>query len=423
MPAACQQHRASISAFTLVELLATIGILAVLLGTALVYIPGYINWAKETADKQTLQTLNDALTRYKTQGGDVNALTAGAPIAHVLERLKTPVEWAGMTHQFLQSGFTVTGRSLYSKGAGAQYRFAAYNSCTLETGCVSPGVQQRVYLTTLGAGTWTVPADWNDESNTVECIGGGGSGNTTFWGGGGGGGYSRIDNATLTSGSSVDYQVGAAAQDTWFGATVYSSSVVGAKGGANATSAGGAGGAAANGIGTIKYSGGNGGASLSGKGGGGGAGGPLGNGGNGGSGSGGAVGHGGGGANGGGSNGSTPTATDGGTGGTSITGMSQVGRSGGLGGNPSHKAGYVGSDGSGGGGAATTPDASSPGGAGGNGCEWDSTHGSGGGGGGDPASGAFGGTGGLYGGGGGGRRGAAGAQGIIVITYVPVLTR
>jgi hypothetical protein len=34
----------------------------------------------------------------------------------------------------------------------------------------------RIYLTTTGAGTWTVPADFNPFSNTIECIGGGGGG-------------------------------------------------------------------------------------------------------------------------------------------------------------------------------------------------------------------------------------------------------
>ena len=48
-----------------------------------------------------------------------------------------------------------------------------------------------IFLTTTGAGTWTVPADWNSSNNTIECIGGGGgggSGNTAGGGGGGGGG-------------------------------------------------------------------------------------------------------------------------------------------------------------------------------------------------------------------------------------------
>ncbi|MBU6447625.1 hypothetical protein KGQ24_02175, partial [Patescibacteria group bacterium] len=63
---------------------------------------------------------------------------------------------------------------------------------------------------------------------------------------------------------------------------------------------------------------------------------------------------------------------------------------------------------------------------GGNGTEWDATHGSGGGGGGGNAKNVIGGAGGSYGAGGGGGDGAvaggAGYQGIIVITYTPVVS-
>ena len=49
-----------------------------------------------------------------------------------------------------------------------------------------------IFLTTTGAGTWTVPADWNSSNNRIECIGGGGSGNSvqlsTDVGNGGGAG-------------------------------------------------------------------------------------------------------------------------------------------------------------------------------------------------------------------------------------------
>ena len=85
-----------------------------------------------------------------------------------------------------------------------------------------------VILNIGGADTWTVPADWNDDNNTIEVIGagGGGSGNAA---GGGGGAYSAIANLTLTPSASIDYTVGvfgaggntadvagAAGGDTWF---------------------------------------------------------------------------------------------------------------------------------------------------------------------------------------------------------------
>jgi len=53
-----------------------------------------------------------------------------------------------------------------------------------------------VYL--LSGTSWTVPADWNNASNTVEAIGGGGGGEGlgvgNNGGGGGGGEYRKITN-------------------------------------------------------------------------------------------------------------------------------------------------------------------------------------------------------------------------------------
>ena len=73
-----------------------------------------------------------------------------------------------------------------------------------------------IYLTTTGAGTWTVPIDWNSASNTIEVIGGGGggaAGTASVSGGqpgGGGGAYSEISNLALTHGTTVTVQIGAA---------------------------------------------------------------------------------------------------------------------------------------------------------------------------------------------------------------------
>jgi hypothetical protein len=288
--------------------------------------------------------------------------------------------------------------------------------------------------------TWTVPADWNPSSNTIETIGGGGGGqtaDTNFAGsGGGGGGYSKITNLVLTPGNSMTIQIGtggAAGQaggDTWFNAVSLAASSVGAKGGGGgADNAGGPGAAAAAGVGATKYSGGNGGTQSStpyGAAGGGGAAGPDGNGSNGGhyvlstgvyAGT-------GGGGNGGGSStaGANPVDPTGGAGGTA-----QDGTAGGAGGVQSSSPGQPGSRGSGGGGGARDGSAPANGAAGngGDGVEFDPTHGSGGGGGGggsNTSSAGNGGAGGKYGGGGGGgaypsATGGTGGDGIIVITY------
>jgi hypothetical protein len=238
-----------------------------------------------------------------------------------------------------------------------------------------PPPRALIILTTVGAGTWTVPSDWDSGNNLIECIGAGGGGGSNTGngaGGAGGGAYSSISNLALTPNASISFSVGAAGVagtgtgaggaggDTWFSSTA----TVLAKGGVGGgTSNGGAGGASASGIGTVKFSGGAGDSGSSPKSGPGG-------------GAGGSHGAGGAGDNGGGSGG----AGDAGYGGA-VSNMDLVG-------NP--------------------------------GAEYSPTHGCGGGGGGRNTN-TAGLAGGLYGGGGGGSKnvsgGGAGTQGMIVIRY------
>lgn len=134
MPLLSCQRRA----FTLVELLSTIAILAALIVVALGSYVAITDWVRQTSDKQTLTVLNDALDRYKTQGGNINALTAGTPITTVLTRLSTPVSWSGFTHQFLNTGKTYPSRSLDVKGNRHDFTFYRFN--TYSTGTPGFGV-------------------------------------------------------------------------------------------------------------------------------------------------------------------------------------------------------------------------------------------------------------------------------------------
>ena len=281
-----------------------------------------------------------------------------------------------------------------------------------------------------GPGTWTVPAGWNNASNSIEVFGGGAGGCCYRPGniGGGGGGYSKIVNLTLVPGTIISFHIGAGGLeqggnggDTWFRdtATVY------AQGGRGQT-----GGQASAGIGTVKYSGGNGGSgSTYGAGGGGGAAGPNGDGGTGGVGAGGANGAGGGG-NGGGATGYAAGAsgTLGGKGGNN-----SLGKGGGEGATYwPNTSGAPGTVGGGGGGSATYHAGgdlyyAGDGGMGGHGNEYGKFIGSGGGGGGGGAF-CVGGRGGFYGGGGGGASpylwpagiGGKGAAGVVIIRYDPI---
>jgi hypothetical protein len=269
--------------------------------------------------------------------------------------------------------------------------------------------------------TWTVPADWDSVSNTIECVGPGADGSNTFQGGAGGGGaYAKISSLALTPGDSITYNAGTrnngggGATDCWFNGPNFAGASVGAvRGqGGNSSGIGGLGGDAASCIGTVTFSGGNGGngggGEFAGGGGGGGAAGPFGNGGN--------------GANGLGPSSAVSGAGGGGGGGsnavTTTGGNNHLGTGGGA-------TNVDGTDGGGGGGSLISN--SLPG-RGGDGIEWPSVSaGSGGGGGGGGGAGSGGSpcpSGGLYGGGGGGgsvyNTGGEGIQGVIIITYGPV---
>jgi hypothetical protein len=306
------------------------------------------------------------------------------------------------------------------------------------------GPSTTVFLTT--GTTWTVPADWNNAANTIECVGGGGGAtdaNSSHVGTGGEGGhYARSQNVTLTPSGTINIAVGAGGVHgtvatatnggtTWFGGTSLATSFCGAIGGAHGTnSASNATTATTNNVGNIVVrqggfgcgvgtdhdggTGGGGAAGPGGVGGGGGNDGTIGYPGGGGGGAGNT-----GGAGGVGANGDSATGVSGGTGGTAGDGTAGGGT------------GAAGSRGSGGGGG-TGQSPNTAGGAGGAGVDstWDATHGPGGGGGGGGSfvanNAAVGGNGGLYGGGGGGgayasstilAAGGNGAQGIIVVKY------
>ena len=268
-----------------------------------------------------------------------------------------------------------------------------------------PGISEGVHydfatvtILTGSAGssqTYTRPADWNNSDNEVEMIGGGAGGGRGANGaagraGAGGGAYSSDLNVAI--GATATYQIGAngagatatntaggAGGDSWFNGTSLASASVSAEGGNGSTATAGAGGLASNSIGSTKFNGGTGGTGVAGNGAGGGGGGA-------------------GGPNAAGGNGSNGSGATGGTGGRGDGTFGGTGGASKSNGNP--------------------------------GTEW-TTAGSGGGGGGGGGSSSTntGGNAGNYGGGGGGGGtggsangpGGSGTQGVIVLTYTPLL--
>lgn len=75
-------------------------------------------------------------------------------------------------------------------------------------------------VTRTSGTSWSVPSDWNDDSNTIECYGGGGgaggtwSGQPAGSGGGAGGGYSKLVNFGLDGYSTLYHSIGAAGAST-----------------------------------------------------------------------------------------------------------------------------------------------------------------------------------------------------------------
>jgi len=247
---------------------------------------------------------------------------------------------------------------------------------------------------------WSVPGDWNNSSNTEECIAGGGGGagaNASFGAtAGGGGGYSKAINQVYTPNGSITVQVGVggpgggtaadgtAGTQSFLKNNANSANVILSNGGTAGHNdrSGGQGGSIAGATGSTLFAGGNGGQSDGLQ----------------------TGGYGGGGA--------------GGTTATGSNGNNASGTTGGIG-------GAGGATGGGAGGAANGG-TGSPGTGFSNG-----THGAGGGGGGGNDGGTVkGGDGGLYGAGGGGAAldagsggaGGSGKNGIVYITYVVVVS-
>lgn len=128
------QSRPVHSAFTLIELLATITIVAVLISAALYYVACYTSWARLTTDKHSLNVLNDALDRYKCEGGDVKSLTHNADIGRVLNAMQHAITAAnGQPHQVMLTGVTYPARSLTAMGDRDWYHFIRFNSYYSQT--------------------------------------------------------------------------------------------------------------------------------------------------------------------------------------------------------------------------------------------------------------------------------------------------
>lgn len=301
------------------------------------------------------------------------------------------INWSGTVMQFCDGTNWISMKNNSANvGTCSQAGQMSYNPGSNKyTSCdgtnlwdMSPGtICTQVVRTTTGGSTWTVPAHWNNASNTIQIIGAGGgggtNGSTSGGAGGGAGAFAKVSNVTLT-GATVYHRIAAGGAASTSGGDTYlcasqatdcgtGGAVVWAKGGGGASGLTAGTGAAASGTGSLQKAGGSGylhaGSSNKGSGGGG-AGGGVGDG---------------------------------------LAATSQVGGKGDAGsggaGGTANNAGAAGTE--------------------------SGTAGSGGGGGGGNIN-NVGGVGGAYGGGGGGggksRAGGAGGQGVIIINYTSTTT-
>ena len=144
-------------AFTMLELLSAILIIAVLATMVTFFTASYIQWSQQVADQRTLVVLNDALTRYKCEGGDLTALTSGAPAGHIISKLTNPINWNGYVHQVMQKGVTYSSKSLTGAGYHQTFKFTGYNSYSTP---VNPGQDIVDRLASQGTPPDSATANW-----------------------------------------------------------------------------------------------------------------------------------------------------------------------------------------------------------------------------------------------------------------------
>lgn len=216
-------HHSTKSGFSIVELLATIAIGAMIVACMVFFVASYVQWAQNTADKHTYEVLNDSLTRYKTQGGGVSGLTQDATIGRILAQMQTSVAWGNTNHQFLAPSVTYRGRSIGETGIGARYHFSRFNTYSDGSGDSSNGTGGAgsgiCYMANGGASSGYVVNHVNSSSgywtyltsSGAQLTCGSGSGTTipisnsvTFWASDSSGVHSgNITLIDIASGSNV----------------------------------------------------------------------------------------------------------------------------------------------------------------------------------------------------------------------------
>ena len=112
----------------MIELLVTITIAAVLSVAAIVFVGMYVNWSQQTANQETLATLNSSLQHYKTLGGMTNAHSLQGyntqyKINAVVNSLMTGFTVYNSRKSFVNTGAYIDTSKFYVSGQGRSFCF------------------------------------------------------------------------------------------------------------------------------------------------------------------------------------------------------------------------------------------------------------------------------------------------------------
>jgi len=123
----------SFRAFTYLELISVIAIVAMLVVGACFYVGNYSSFTHTTCDKAALEYLNNALEQYKAYGGmtashSLQGSNTTAKIGAVLTALKNGFTINRQRMRFLEPSYQVTTTGLTASGSGATFAFNAYAS-------------------------------------------------------------------------------------------------------------------------------------------------------------------------------------------------------------------------------------------------------------------------------------------------------
>ena len=139
-------------AFTLVELLATIAIMAVLIVAALPYVADYTSWARATSEERDAQVVAGAIARWIATGGPTTGAVAGigswiAPKSTFGSPF-TSIHGPGIIINSLVAGWTAGGTGNVGS-SGIKSPYLAPNTSITALG-------RRIFIAFTNASSYTV---------------------------------------------------------------------------------------------------------------------------------------------------------------------------------------------------------------------------------------------------------------------------